>query len=321
MKNQKLFIKGLRASYGDDLDKYRLEASESIYMMWWSFLRLSPVLWYARKTGIRPIHSRTAEIIETGGNLFRGYFDDWWDKNSLRLFPEKGGRKEIVGLRFDDLKWHAFSRDALYVEIPLVIPIERILKDFKGILSEHHPGRKVDLATTSVALWPLHTMRYRLEVIKREYWTLLYKLLQPEIAVWRIADRLQISPSLKVRGTDWSANQSAFNKLNSTSGRYLYKAKYTLANAEQGGFPNSSRIEIPADFMPFGKQHHRDFLDSTVGYEKKQSAWHRWLAKNHEGDLIWEIKDRNERYFKNEKSDENDPKFLAFYRGTSDLLP
>lgn len=321
MNSRHIFIKGLNNSYGFNRETIRSNAAHGIHYWWWSFLRLSPVLWYASKTGRTPSDPKTALVWTSSGNLFRGDFSNWWDKNSDRLFPESNGRLELVGLRGKELQNHSFSRDALYVEIPLDIPMSRIVKDFKTILKSHHQSRSLNPAKVSTAEWPLHTMRFRTEVLRREYLTLAYKLLQPEIATWRIADRLQLSPSLQVRGTEWKVNQAAYNKLNSISGRYLLNARNTLANAELGSFPNVSQAIKQDDFMPFGKKYKRDFLDATVGDGTGQSAWHRWLKRNHEEYLIWEVLQKNQRFVSRRTNDVKDPQFVAFYRGKSDRLP
>lgn len=321
MKSRQIFIKGLSSSYGFNRETIRSNAARGIHYWWWSFLRLSPVLWYANKTGRTPEDSKTASVCATSGNLFRGDFSNWWDKNSEKLFPESNGRLELVGLRFNELRRHSYSREALYVEIPLDIPMGRIVRDFKSILKSHHLGRSLNPAKASTAEWPLHTMRFRIEVLRREYMTLAYKLLQPEIATWRIADRLQLSPSLRVRETEWKVNQAAYNKLNSISGRYLLKARNTLANAELGSFPNVSQAIKHDSFLPFGKKYNRDFLEATAGNGKGQSAWHRWLRRNHEEDLILEVLEKNKSYFSHTTVDEKDPQFVAFYRGKTDLLP
>lgn len=316
----KIFMKGLRTHYGAGAEEFELAAKNSIYVWWWRFLRLSPVLWYANKTGLEPVDPKTRKVFAEGGQLFHGYFQDWWAKNSERLFAEPYGRKELKAMKLDEARDHRFDRESIIVEVPLSIPIERIMTDFNKILRDIHPGRHMNLAAKSRAIWPLKSMRFRVDAVEKEYWSLLYKSLHPKLAAVRIGDRLQVAPHLKIRGTDWSENETRYKSLNSIAGRYIYKGKFTLLNAERGSFPNSASVKLPDDFMPFGKRHQEDFLNATSDDSIKPSAWRQWLIRNYEEDLKSYVYERNNRGSKNSSVDLTTRKFLDFYRGKSDLF-
>jgi hypothetical protein len=315
------FIKGLKAAYFKDLFDNDLGAEGSIYFWWWSYLRISPVLWYANKTGLKPIDPQIRQVALEGGQIFRGDFDGWWSKNSERLFAEPNGRKEVRPLDWHDLRKIDSDRGSLFVEVPLSIPIERIMKSIKKILSHEHEGRNLDLASTSQALWPLKTMRFRVHAIEKQYLSLLYKSLYPKLAAVRIGDRLQLAPNLRIRGTSWMENELRYNRLNSISGRYIYTGKYTLLNAERGRFPDSSPINLPDDYLPFGKRHHKDFVAATALDAEAKSPWRQWLSRNLEDDLKDYVTHRNINYYVDTIADWKGEKFIDFYRGKSDLLP
>ena len=321
MLGKDIFVKGLRPSSG--IFEYRspITAESSIYFWWWRFLRLSPVLWYANRTGLKPISADTAKVIKKGGDIFGENFFYWWVQNCENLFAEPLGRKVLTGLKLNELKDHSFDKNSLYVEVPLSIPINRVMKEFRSILTIHHQGRRLNLAATSQAAWPLHTMRYRLEVIEKSYWTLVYSLLYPSLSVWRIGDRLQYAPHLKVRGTEWSSNERRFNSLNSLSGRYLYKGRHTLQNVEHGCFPNLNRPENHHNEFPFGKRHQTDFLKLTAMDAKKRSPWLNWIAKNNEDDLTRIVYEKNFNYISAKPSADTTERFLEFFRGSTDQLP
>lgn len=320
MSKTKIFIKGLRTHYGVDAEEFELAAKNSIYVWWWKFLRLSPVLWYANKTGLEPVDPKTRKVLAEGGQLFHGYFQDWWAKNSERLFAEPYGRKELKAMRLDEAKEHRFDRESIIVEVPLSIPIERIMTDFNKILRDIHPGRRMNLSATSRAIWPLKSMRFRIDAVEKEYWSLLYKSLHPKLAAVRIGDRLQVAPHLKIRGTDWSENEHRYKALNSIAGRYIYKGKFTLLNAERGSFPNSAPVNLQDNFMPFGKRHQEDFLNATIYDSSKPSAWRQWLSRNLEDDLKSYVYEHNNGGSKKSSTNLNTRKFLDFYRGKSDLF-
>jgi hypothetical protein len=81
--------------------------------------------------------------------------------------------------------------------------------------------------------------------------------------VWRLGDRLQISPSVKVRGVEHTrylnGETRPRNKLQAAEGRNLYKAQRTFWNAKTDlGFPNNSEYKPVA--MPFGKRGNWDYM-------------------------------------------------------------
>lgn len=318
MLNKKLFLKGLSLAREHSS---ATEAKSSIYHWWYRYLHLSPVLWYANETGIKPRNTDIAKVLKNGGDFLNKNFHSWWGGNCERLFAEPLGRKELIGLRVKDLATHTYDKNSLYVEVPLSIPIDRVMKDFHSILMQHHKGRKLNLAATSQAVWPLHTMRYRLEVIERGYWTLVYKLLFPNLSIWRIGDRLQYAPHLKVRDTEWASNERRFNSLNSLAGRYLYKGRYTLENAEQGIFPRLKKPDAICSDFPFGKKYHADFLKLTSTDEDEKSPWITSLENSLTDELMRIVYKRNLRYISAKPSSNTTEKFLAFYRGETDQLP
>lgn len=314
-------MKGLRLAYGMNPERLHLAAQDSIYAWWWKFLRISPVIWYANKTGLQPTDPLINQVASEGGNLFRGSFNEWWSKNCERLFAEPYGRRELKPIYWEDVLEGKFNKDCLLVEVPLNIPVKRIMKSFKEILSYTHGGRHMDLASTSQALWRLKTLRFRMHVIERQYWSVLYKSLHPNLSAVKIGDRLQVAPNLKIRGTSWTENELRYNRLNSIAGRYLYKGKYTLLNAERGRFPDFSPIKPPDGYMPFGRRHHKDFVAATALDVEAKSPWRQWLSRNLEDDLKNYVSYKNIDYFVDTTADWKGEQFLDFYRGKSDFLP
>lgn len=240
-------------------------------------MRLSPVFWFAKHSGHLPTNPQVAETFQQIGDL-EAPFHIWWRNTGRYLFAEAKRPAKVERLELDTLHDHPFRDGALLLEIPLSIRKETILKQIKKLLSDEHEGRYLDLAATSTAPLKLHTKRYQLRTLENEYWVLLYKMLYPDIAIWQIGDRLRIAPHLRVRGVERGANERAFANMNSLTGRYLYKARFTLANVECGLFPNA---EDPKrnDEMPFGKKLHQDYLDATELNDENSSSWQKWLIE------------------------------------------
>lgn len=274
---KRLFFKGFEGFTRATDELEFAEARDSVYYWWWRFMRLSPVFWFARQTGHMPAQPQMAETFSLIGNLERSFMF-WWEEKGRFLFAEAKRPAKVQKLDLDTLHEHEFRDGALILEIPLSIRKETIIKNVKRLLAEEHEGRALDLAATSSAKLKLHTKRYRLRTLEIEYWVLLYKMLYPEVAIWQIGDRLRIARQLRVRGVERGANERAFANMNSLTGRYLYKARFTLANVERGIFPNAE----PQDdeiLMPFGEKLQEEYIAATEGIDGEPSAWHEWLKE------------------------------------------
>jgi len=316
------FFKGLPkfVAATDELEAH--EAEQSVYYWWWSFLRLSPVLWFAQQTGIKPTDPQVAKVCESFGDLRRLSFDRWWRSTGRVIFAESKRPAKVQALALDQMGEHAFDPNKLYVEVPLTIRQQTIVKQFKAILGNAHDGRGLNLAAHSNAEFKLHTKRYRLRTIEAEYWVMLYRLLHPNIEVWRIGDRLQVAPQHRVRDGDGSILNASKHALNSLTGRYLYKGRYSLLHAERGNFPNTDEIELSARHQPFGLKHQTEYRAATKdSKDGTQSAWTQLLKKEYAVTLKYEIVRRN---FIESQMRLPDGKMRrridAFIAGESDLL-
>lgn len=246
-------------------------------------MRLSPVFWFAKHSGHLPTNPQVADTYQRIGDL-DAPFRIWWRDTGRYLFAEAERPAKVQRLELDTLHEHQFREGALLLEIPLSIRKETILKQIKRLLAEDHAGRALDLAATSTAPLKLHTKRYQLRTLEIEYWVLLYKMLYPDIAIWQIGDRLRIAPHLRVRGAQRHGNERVFANMNSLTGRYLYKARFTLANVERGSFPNAEDPQLD-DQMPFGKKWHKAYLAATSLNSEVPSAWQQWLVESQLDDL------------------------------------
>jgi len=322
-RNKPRFFKGLPRYTREDDEVLARDAEETIYRWWWEYLRLSPALWFARQTGHTPVDSKMAEVNELAGDLNGKHFNRWWYDTGVNVFVEAKRPARVTALDLENLHDHPFKKGSLYLDIPLTIRKETILKQVRAMLNEVHSGRELDVTASANAIFKLHTKRYRLHVVELEYWVLLYRLLYQDIKVWKIGDRLQLSPHLKLRGAERNVRfgDKRFNQLSSLTGRYLYKARYTLANVERRSFPNGSKIIIPDNFMPFGKKYEQEYRAAIGQIDGVESEWHKWLHEEYAVTLKFEIARRNRLVesmkLPGSKLRQRMPDFIA---GKSDLL-
>ena len=299
-------------------------AEHSIYQWWWEFLRLSPVLWYAQQAGVSPLVPKVAEVCQQAGDIREDRFNRWWRTRGSVLFEE--ARRPLQLRRVDEqaLGEHEFypPGKSMLLEVPLTVTSRTLVKQFKKLLAQTHGDQRVDVLEHSNATWRLHTKRYNLVALENQFWVLVYRLLYPDIAAWRIGDRLQISPGLNVRGIAPTSSlirkSSPHARMQSTVGRFLYKAQRTLANAELGSFPNIK--PVTGVDMPFGPHCHTEYLVATRGTVDEPSAWQQWLHEEFHWRLVKRIKEKN----RITGMTAVDPKVVArlskFIAGESDLL-
>ncbi len=321
--NEKIKIKANYWGSSEERDSYDADHPHSIYIWWWRFMRLSPVFWYARTYGVEIQDAKIKETFNLAGDLSESTFVLWWRKQRAIAFHEVNRFAQVKVLDIQSLHEHIFNPKALYLEIPLDMTRSKINRSINKELKKVHEGRFLDLAKTSTAKLKIYTKKFRLPTIEKEYWSYLYRLIYPKIEVWRIGDRLKVAPGLALRKIDKVIlnNHYVFRKMDSLVGRYIYKARYTLQNAEYGSFPNPNKISNQNDF-PFGIEHQEDFLEkTTINKEREISEYHKWVFKNFRNDLEQHIIDINHlRDFMKFPDSPVRKRFPDFLSGKSDLL-
>lgn len=291
MTDRSGFYKGIPGFTRSDPQALVYEAARGVYGWWWRYLRLSPALWYAQTTGHRPRDAAVAQTLDCVGDLTIDRFEPWWQQTGQHLFEEAHRPEEVRLIAVDEIAHHALYPKSLVIEVPLSTRRKTVLAQFQGILNQHHHARAQGDLDRSNATLRLYTKLYRLPTLERSYLALLYRLLFPKLAVWRIGDRLQLAPSIRVRGVERGAftdYAGPFVRLHSLTGRYIYKAQYMLHHVERGSFPRTTKIthdvRRQALFLP---PQQRDYEQAIRLDAKPLGPWARWLRD----ELAWELRD------------------------------
>ena len=319
-------IPGFTVSSDDGLLK---AADASIYKWWWTFMRLSPVFWYARQTGLSPVIPEMAETLEKVGDLSVPNFGLWWNKHGKYLFEEAKRPAKLRLINVDEPVEHELYQKSIVVEIPLTITSKKIVNDLRALLKDiEHSVSGRNVIQQSNATLKLKSKKFNLTTIEHEYWVLIYKILHPDIPVWKIGDRLQLAPNNVVRGVDpravagsFSRGRGPFATLQSLTGRSLYKARFARHHVEHGSFPNYSRVPEVENIQPFGAKHHKEFMAAT--YEDSatlsqnhasDSPWQQHLRAEYEKSLHYEIltaNRMNQRFISDRKFKQQFPEFVS----------
>jgi hypothetical protein len=276
------FFKGFPKFVSANDEMETREAEETLYFWWWEFVRLSPVLWYAQETGIQPTDPSIANVVASFGDLRGSSFGKWWRTTGTNIFAESKRPPKVKALDLQQLHEYGFDQTKLYIEVPLNIRQQTIVKQFKDILIKMHDGRGLDLSAYSTAQFKLRSKKARLVTLQNEYWVTLYRLLHPNIEVWRIGDRLQLAWQHRVRNDDGVIPNADKGPVNSVTGRFLYKGRFTLLNAERGSFPNADPIELSERHQPFGLKHQTDYRTATQdAKDGTECAYRKWLKEEY----------------------------------------
>jgi hypothetical protein len=105
-----------------------------------------------------------------------------------------------------------------------------------------------------------------------------------------------------------------FARLQSLTGRYLYKARFARHHVELGSFPNYTKVDTQSLVMPFGEKEHRDFLAATDETSVVDSPWQQYIRQEHEKELHYIIMRKNllnRAYIRDSEVKEQFPKFVS----------
>jgi hypothetical protein len=294
------FYKGIPGFSFTDDDGLLEAAEASVYKRWWQLMRLSPVFWYARTTGIAPVDSVIAENYEKAGNLKFNDFSQWWEKHGKYVFEETSRPAHLRIVNIADPNDRVLDRKSLLIEVPLTSTRKRIISDLKRILdSVDHDVTGRNVIKLSNAPLKLKSKKFNITTLENESWVLIYRILYPHISVWKIGDRLQLAPHLDVRELDqkvFSKGEGPFATLQSLTGRNLYKARFARYHVERGSFPDYTRVYDFNDVKPFGEKHHHEFLEATNesglvedDLSDPVSPWQKHIQREYAQDLKYKI--------------------------------
>jgi hypothetical protein len=320
-------FKGLDRVFTDDIKTESKALQESIYWDWYQFVRMSKIIWFSKSRNVLPRDKKMAQVCKDFvGAIEFGVFVVWAMKFARTLFAET--KQFDLVTRYDpsnppdDLS----VDDELILRIPLNIPRVYLIPQIINFLGQYHPGRELDvLEKAHTALYKLHTLRFRRNVLEIERLVYVYKNLYPETQLWVIADRLQLAPNNNVRDDRfYTVKKHVYNRLNSVAGRHLYKAKRRILHVERGSFPNANDITVSDRVQPFGRDLHPEFLSATEGDQENLNAppseWKQWLHNEYHGWLVREVLKRN--HIDRETVDMNSvPAFLSGTRSVLDKKP
>jgi hypothetical protein len=207
----------------------------SIYYLWWEFLRRSDAYRKCCESGGK---GKLNSIYQDFGDVFANDFKTWWQTNErgARLFAEQLPPKMTL---IDAMPEASVAGQVLVVQVPLALPKRFLAAEFQKLLTAHHLGKRGRRNNvTSTARYPVtgHVDTDALQKCLRVY---DMKIENPKMPLWQMTQECK-AMSLDAFIKDDDTQGIITNKkliLANTASRLVRKAALIVKNVEQGKFP------------------------------------------------------------------------------------
>jgi hypothetical protein len=219
-----------------------IEWRQSIYYLWWEFLRRHDGY---RRTCENGGNGRYSKLYKDFGNVHALDFKEWWTKGErgARLFAEPAIPQTVVRLTKDDLTALEWTEGTLLVlAVPLLLPKRYLQRRIGQMLKVHHPRKRGKRTSKdSRALYPVAT-QFNLHSLQVAMAVYDLKKANPKTKLWEIAQQLRFTSSLKdsefgVRGQMASEAIGKKNTMSVAVRRKLDIANSIIDGVGSGVFP------------------------------------------------------------------------------------
>lgn len=219
-------------------DKQKEQYKNSVYYLWWEFLRRNEDY---KKCCEKGGSGKLSALYDDFGDVHRSDFKEWWTSNErgARLFAERVVDFNVKVVNSSD----EFQLGDLLmnVQIPLNLPKRFILREFNKLLKRHHQGKRgVRTNRYSTALYPI-TGHVDTAALQKCLQVFDMKVQNPNLKLWQIAQKCRLSKlenRLKNDGTETSYEiTSKRRNLASAADKVLRRAAKIIAGTSVGVFP------------------------------------------------------------------------------------
>jgi hypothetical protein len=211
-------------------------AKNSYYYWWWSFLQESDEY---RKAESGSRKEPYASLFRDFGRIRGSSFDGWWLERGRDLFAEPVAIPKVREMEHMELASHDMPHDYLYIEIPLKIRRQTILRQINKLLDKKHSGRELKLLQQSQARRKLYVnQRIRITTFAPILAVWKARKADPNKPWWQIGRELRISLSFIPKPTDSEDAIKANNRSMTLVVQRLHrKAEALIKFAALGDFP------------------------------------------------------------------------------------
>ena len=206
----------------------------SVYYLWWEFLRRSDSYKKCCASGGK---GKMSGLYEEFGDVFATDFKTWWktEERGARLFAERLPPKMML---IDVLPAPTVADQVLVIQVPLALSKRTLTVEFQKILKDHHEGKRGRRNNVnSTARYPVtgHIDTDALQKCLRVY---DMRKENPKMPLWQVCQNckaIQRAALLNDSDTDAEKTAKKFN-LTNTAARLIKRAELIIKNVEQGRF-------------------------------------------------------------------------------------
>jgi hypothetical protein len=222
-----------------------VKSDNSIYYLWWEFLRRHEGYKKTCENGGKGKH---AGLYADFGDVHEGTFREWWTKDDrgAHLFAEQPLPNRVVALtskEIDALPEDWDSGSLLIVGIPLHLPKRFIQQKLKEILARHHKRKRGQRTFRESRAHYVIATQFRVHSLKKMLDLYDLRQEQPKMRLWEIGQRFNLGKALTEaerkggRGRDNHGAVAKKKVLEVAASKRLRNAKSIIEGAGRGVFP------------------------------------------------------------------------------------
>lgn len=209
-----------------------------MYYWWYEYLKRNADY---RKTCASNGKGKCSKVFEHFGDVTKQGFKEWWsdDDRGAKLFAEPP-TPTIRVVSPEDVEQGGFQRkNTLIFEVPLDLPINYLVRNFREVVSKRHTGKRGK--RQSLSSKAMFQAKGKIDVGFLEIALMVWdaKSADQKKPLWQIAQDLGIAGTHKIVACDSPAViADKKNILAATASRYFRKANEMINRAGEGRFPH-----------------------------------------------------------------------------------
>lgn len=210
----------------------------SVYYWWYEYLKRNEDY---KKTCLKQGKGKCSKIYEHFGDVFEIEFKQWWTESDRGAFLFAEPLSPTIKHLTDQLVDTSISesKNRLVLEVPLNLPINFLVRNFRDVISKHHTGKrgKRNNQTTKA----MYQVKGKVDVAFLETALMVWDLKQADSKkpLWKIAQELGLGGKNRILKDDTDAEiTNKKNILAATVSRYYRKANMMIKKSVEGTFPH-----------------------------------------------------------------------------------
>lgn len=204
---------------------------DSIYYLWWQFLRLSKEYEQICKTK-KHKDSKKLAVYKDFGNVFEQTFQQWWKLKGNELF---GVERNMKVYQSDK----AINDDNnITITIPLSLPKRTLTKELKKIINKYHKAKRGRAEVKDRLIAKYTPTNDRVSALKKIHLFMKMKKSNPTAynkSIWFMCEKED--KTFEIKPYDFVASdRNKDENIRSYASRYAVKGKQILDNVIKGVF-------------------------------------------------------------------------------------